>query len=110
MHKTFTNEASFPSSESKRTKSSLPGKLNITKNIGEATEYNNFHVWKMTCLGASDEHNAVTAFGGGCCCLGTQSCQTIIQKYLDDRLSSGFRMIITTYRCCERDRSSYPVS
>ncbi len=23
-------------------------------------------------------------------CLGTQSCKTIIQKYFDDRLSSGF--------------------
>ncbi len=37
-----------------------------------------------------DTINAVTAFGGGCCCLGTQSCKTIIQKYFDDRLSSGF--------------------
>ncbi len=34
--------------------------------------------------------NAVTAFRAGCCCLITQSCKTIIQKYFDDRLSSGF--------------------
>ncbi len=33
--------------------------------------------------------NAVTAFGGGCCCLWTQSCKTIIQKYFDDRLCSS---------------------
>ncbi len=46
-----------------------------------------------------DTINAVTAFGGGCCCLGTQSCKTIIQKYFDDRL---FTMTITTYSC-ERD-------
>ncbi len=32
--------------------------------------------------------NAVIAFWGECCCLGTQSCKTIIQKYFDDRLCS----------------------
>ncbi len=62
--------------------------LNITRNIGEATEYNNFHIqFKLL---ARNTINAVTAFGGGCCCLGTQSRKTIIQKYFDDRLSSGF--------------------
>ncbi len=37
----------FPSNKSERTKSSLPGTvaLNITKNIREATEYNNFQIW-----------------------------------------------------------------
>ncbi len=46
-HKTFANKAQFPSNESKRTKSSLPWKtvpLNITKNIGEDTEYKNCNI------------------------------------------------------------------
>ncbi len=35
--------------------------------------------------------NAVTAFGGECCCLRTQACKTIIQKYFDDRLAQAFQ-------------------
>ncbi len=35
--------------------------------------------------------NAVNAFGGEFCCLGTQSCKTIIQTYFDDRFAQAFQ-------------------
>ncbi len=46
--------------------------------------------------------NAVIAFGGVCCCLGTQSCKTIIQRYFfDDRLFSGIsERPKQHFRCC----------
>ncbi len=37
--------------------------------------------------------NAVIAFGGGCSCLGTQSCKTIIQKYFNEAFQNDHNNI-----------------
>ncbi len=89
LHKTYANKAPFPSYKSKRIKSSLPGKLwhkislrilEKPLNIGLIIFINDINCLHLR-PSKRDTINAVITFGGGCCCLGTQSCKTIIQKY-----------------------------
>ncbi len=102
-HKTFANKAPFPSNKSKREKQmSLPDKmaLNITKKCMRSHKYNNVKYIHYLHLRAS-RWNTITAFiafGGGCCCLGTQSCKTFIQTYFDDRLCSGISEWLKTFQ------------
>ncbi len=72
------------------------------RKVGKATKYNNFHMINYLRLRASRWNtNGVIAFGGGCCCLGTQSCNTIIQKYFDDRPCSGIsEQPKQHFKCC----------
>ncbi len=57
----------------------------------------------MSCASErTEETNIVIAFEGECCCLGTQSCSTIIQKYL----AQGFQNDHNISDAVERDQSA----
>ena len=86
-HKTFENKAPFPSSEPKRTKSSLPDKLAlmITKKNGSCSSrrsqcvYNNFVYNKLLApQSARTKCKVILLSEIDVCCLGTQLYKTVI--------------------------------